>query len=71
MAVLRYVYDLNTIEIRCSIYDRITARVKTAVYNLKMTVLERNTMYQRPYTTPLSPPFYPTSQVDKYGDHIR
>ena len=51
-SVLRYVCDLNAIEIQCSIYDRITTRVKTASYDLKTAVLERNTMYKGAYTMP-------------------
>ena len=57
MAVLRYVCDLNTIEIRCAIYDCITASAKTTPYDLKMVVLETKTTYTQPYMTPSPPPF--------------
>ena len=40
MAVLRYICDLNTIEIRCFMYDRITTGVKTASYDLRMAVYD-------------------------------
>ena len=57
MAVLLYIRDLNMIEIRCTIYDPISARAKMGSYDLKTAVLNENAMYKRPRMMPFSPPF--------------